>query len=298
MKYKSPAALEMAVKSAAQKSPVDTNRAIAGFYFHRLLCRVFSKADSPFVLKGGQSILARTINARTTRDIDLLAQEKSLENAIEDLKDLAATDLDDFISFKFDRTEPIKADDEYRSGQKVWFNPVLGAKIMQAISIDLVVDEVDHLEPETLTPADRFEIEGLPTFDYKIYRAENALADKLMAITEIHDGRPSSRVKDLVDIVVYARTCEVDGQTLASCISKEAKVRGIRFQGSFDIPQSWYLNFKKTYTKLAAQAKISPLAPNVESAVETARKLLDPAIKNESDRLHWNPNSLKWESRH
>lgn len=64
MRYKTPAALEMAVKEAAKKSPLDTNRAIAGFYFHRLLCRVFSDPDSPFVLKGGQSVLARNLPER------------------------------------------------------------------------------------------------------------------------------------------------------------------------------------------------------------------------------------------
>ena len=55
MRYKTPAAHGMAVKEAAKKSPLDANRAIAGFYLHRLLCRVFSDPDSPFVLKGGQS---------------------------------------------------------------------------------------------------------------------------------------------------------------------------------------------------------------------------------------------------
>lgn len=42
MRCKTPTALEMAAKEAAKKSPLDTNRAIAGFYFHRLLRRVFS----------------------------------------------------------------------------------------------------------------------------------------------------------------------------------------------------------------------------------------------------------------
>ena len=124
MRYKTPAALEMAVKEAAKKSPLDTNRAIAGFYFHRLLCRVFSDPDSPFVLKGGQSVLARTVDARATRDIDLLARETSVEAAVADLRRLAGIGLDDFISFSFDKAEPIKADDEYRSGMKVWFTPL------------------------------------------------------------------------------------------------------------------------------------------------------------------------------
>ena len=38
MGYSSPRALEMAIKDAAKASPLDTNRAIASFYFHRLLC--------------------------------------------------------------------------------------------------------------------------------------------------------------------------------------------------------------------------------------------------------------------
>lgn len=151
MRYKTPAALEMAVKEAAKKSPLDTNRAIAGFYFHRLLCRVFSDPDSPFVLKGGQSVLARTVDARATRDIDLLAREASVEAAVADLRRLAGIGLDDFISFSFDKAEPIKADDEYRSGMKVWFTPSLGGKSLQAVSVDLVVDEVDDVAPDMVS---------------------------------------------------------------------------------------------------------------------------------------------------
>ena len=195
MRYKTPAALEMAVKEAAKKSPLDTNRAIAGFYLHRLLCRVFSDPDSPFVLKGGQSVLARTVDARATRDIDLLARETSVEAAVADLRRLAGIGLDDFISFSFDKAEPIKADGEHRSGMKVWFTPSLGGKSLQAASVGLVVDEVDGLEPETVTPADRLQIDDIPVFDYRIYRAESALADKLLAMIGVHDGRPSSRVK-------------------------------------------------------------------------------------------------------
>ncbi|MCQ4848475.1 nucleotidyl transferase AbiEii/AbiGii toxin family protein [Gordonibacter pamelaeae] len=65
----------MAVKAAAKASSLDTGRAVSGFYFHRFLCRIFSRQDSPFVLKGGQSMLARTADARATRDIDLLSEK-------------------------------------------------------------------------------------------------------------------------------------------------------------------------------------------------------------------------------
>lgn len=153
MRCKTPAALEMAVKEAAKKSPLDTNRAIAGFYFHQLLCRVFGDPDSPFVLKGGQSVLARTVDARATRDIDLLARETSVEAAVADPRRLAGIGLGDFISFSFDKADPIKADDEYRNGMKVWFTPSLGSKPLQAVSVDLAVDEVDAWRPTWLHAA-------------------------------------------------------------------------------------------------------------------------------------------------
>ena len=129
-----------------------------------------------------------------------------------DPRRLAGIGLDDSISFSFDKAEPIKADDEYRSGMKVWFTPSLGGKSLQAVSVDLVVD---GLEPETITPADRLQIEDILVFDYRIHRAESALADKLLAMVEVHDGRPSSRVKDLVDVVVYAQACRIDSRNVA-----------------------------------------------------------------------------------
>ena len=117
MRYKTSEDLDRAIKAAAEASPLDTGRAYAGFFFHRLLCRVFSDPDSRFLLKGGLGMLARTIDARATRDIDLLSTGDDLEEAVEELKRLAAVDLGDFVTFSFAGMTPIKAEDEYRSGK-------------------------------------------------------------------------------------------------------------------------------------------------------------------------------------
>lgn len=53
MRYKTSEDLDKAIKAAAKASPMDTGRAYAGFFFHRLLCRVFSDPDPRFLLKGG-----------------------------------------------------------------------------------------------------------------------------------------------------------------------------------------------------------------------------------------------------
>ncbi len=294
MRYQTPSALEMAVKSAAQASPLDTGLAVSSFYFHRLLCRVFSAKDSPFVLKGGLSVLARTVDARATRDIDLLARETNLDAALEELKHLASIDLGDFVFFLFEKAEPIKTDDEYRRGTKAWFTPMLGGKSLQPISIDLVVDEIGGLEPEIVTPADRLDIDGLPVYDYRIYRVECALADKLLAITEMHDGRPSSRVKDLADIVVYAKTCEVDGRTLVEQVIREAAARKIVLPDCFTVPEAWMVNYNTAYAKMARQAKIDGIAGDLNSAQQIARKLYMPVFERTHTHARWNPACMRW----
>ena len=295
VKYKTPAALEMAVRNVARQSPMDTNRAIAGFYFHRLLCRVFSQGADRFVLKGGQSVLARTLDARVTRDIDLVAQEESLEEAIADLVQAASIDLDDFVSFVFDRAEQIKAEDEYRCGTKVWFTPFMGAKKLQPISIDLVVDEVRGLEPEILAPADRLDIEWLPVCDYRVCRVESALADKLLAMIELHDGRASSRIKDIVDILVYAKTCSVDGATLAERVENEASARKIAMPKEFVAPLWWKQNGSVQYAKMARQAGVLELAGNIAGAEEVVNRLYAPCFDRSMSVCKWNPQTMRWE---
>ena len=294
MRYKTPAALEMAVKAAAKASPLDTGLAISAFYYHRLLCRVFSAEGQRFVLKGGLSVLARTVDARATRDIDLLAREMDLDAAVEELKRLASIDLRDFVVFRFDKAELIKAGDECRSGTKVWFVPELGGKPLTPVSIDLVVDEVDSLAPQALAPADRLDIEGLPVCNYWVYRVESALADKLLAMLENHDGRPSSRVKDLVDVVVYARTCEVDGETLAEQVAKEAAVRKVSLPATFSIPDMWFESYEAIYEKMARQARADGIAPDLASAQQIARTLYAPALGTASDSAKWSPGDLRW----
>ena len=191
MRYKTPAALEMAVKASAKNSGIDTSRAITGFYFHRLLCRIFNDPQHSFVLKGGQSMLARTVDARATKDIDLLYKEQSLEHALSKLETLASTDLDDHMRFMLQSADPIKVEDEYRSGLRIVFQPMLGPKRLQPISVDLVVDKVPLERAEFITPADRVNVEGIQVYDYLVYPVENSLADKLCALTERHDGRVS-----------------------------------------------------------------------------------------------------------
>lgn len=295
MTYRSAAALEMAVKQVAKDSPLDTNRALAGFYFHRLLCRVFADGNDSFVLKGGQGVLARTLDARATRDIDLLSRRGDIETALSDLRTLVERDLGDFILFKFEGAEPIKADDEYRSGMSVKFVPWIGAKRTQPISIDLVVDEVPLEKIDRVAPVDRLPIKGLMACDYLVYPVEAALADKLCALMERHDGRASSRVKDLVDITVYALTCDIDGDDLLGMARRETAVRGLASIQAFALPDEWGAAQAKQFAKLCAQTGLPAAYRTMDAAAELASMLFGPMLDGSVAGLTWRHEAVAWE---
>lgn len=293
--YSSPKALEMAVKEAAGRSPMDTNRAIAGFYFHRLLCRVFSDLDSPFILKGGLGVLARTTDARYTRDIDLTTNSLDIDAAVDELKTLALKDLDDFVSFGYIGCNPIKAEDEYREGRTVTFDVFLGAKKVQTVSVDLVTDKIDCGEPDRVLPADRVELAGIESCDYLVYPVERAVADKVCGITERHGDRPSSRVKDLVDIVVYARNIAFEFDALSAALKTELSARRLALCRTFDVPQEWDDVQARQFKKLTERAGIPDSFHDIHNAEVLVKKLIEPCLSGQTDLNVWNTEALAWE---
>lgn len=294
-RYKTARALEMAVKEAARKSPMDTSAAIEGFYFHRLLVRIFDGGESPFVLKGGHGMLARTLDARRTRDIDIVTNDLDIEAALQELRSLVSRDMDDFLSYEVAGYGPIKTGDRYRDGYSVSVSVMFGGRSMYPVSIDLVADEVECGRPEYLTPADRLEIAGLPVCDYPVYPVEAAVVDKLCGIMERHDGRPSSRVKDLVDLVLYATHEHIDGDELATRLREEAATRGIVLPAAFCLPDEWTGTYEKLYGRLVSQTALGESFRSMGDAAEIVGRLFDPALTGACWGMRWNPETTSWE---
>ena len=293
MGYSSPKALEMAVKDAAKASPLDTNRAIAGFYFHRLLYRVFSEPGTPFVLKGGQGMLARTIDARATRDIDLATDSLDVDAAVDELKRLAAKDSGDFVTFELRGVAPIKGEDEYRDGYTVVFDAFIGPKRVQRVSVDLVADSIAIGEPDYMAPADRIDVRGIPVCDYPVYPSARAVADKVCGIVERHGGRPSSRVKDLMDIAAYALTEDFDAEALGAALDREVSARHLSLGSEFALPEEWGDAHEAQYLKLAAQARMPLDISTLSGALAIAKELLDPIFSGSAAGL-WNHVARTW----
>ena len=98
--------LELAIKDAAKKaaqhagpgvSAASVDAKIRQARFDRFLSRVFAHGErSEWLLKGGMSMLARVSRSRTTKDVDLAAQQApNLAEAERDLTELVGVELGD-----------------------------------------------------------------------------------------------------------------------------------------------------------------------------------------------------------
>lgn len=204
MRYETPHDFKQALKAAARKSPQDTNIAIKDFYTDRLLARVFSEASPSFILKGGRSMLARTISARRTLDTDFVCNGINLNEAKEKLVQLASKDLNDFLSYSFTKDSEIGNEQEYRSGIRIHFDVYFGAtKKVDSIKIDIVSDVVPDENYELIRPCNILPIQGFEIPTYCVFPKEHSIADKAYALMQHFNGQESSRPKDLVDIVQY-----------------------------------------------------------------------------------------------
>lgn len=294
-RYKTYRAMEQAVKAAAKASGRDINKAIQAFYHDRFLCRVFS-ADSPgFILKGGQSMLARIPYARETRDIDLIGRTSDIDEALEELIDAASVDLDDFVEFRFKDKRPTDTSQDYREGYTVTFETWLGGTSRKGtVSIDLVVDALPPEEFDVVTPVSRIEIEGVKTFRYLTNTAENRIAEKVCATMQDYNGRPSSRVKDLADLITSMINEKVDADKLSRLISTERKLRSIDRIGQFSVPGSWKNTLSGNYAKLAKEAALPSEFAGVVDAEAAVATWLSPVFSGDASGKTWIPEEQRW----
>lgn len=238
--YPDARAVEAAIKAAAESThDVDPTRQtgdlIRQAYYDRFLCRVFSESDaSEWVLKGGTGMLARIPTARRTLDADLYRAGHDKDEALADLRRLAELDLGDHFRFVYREHHEILADDTqpYTDGCRVTFDAYLGVKLVDTIKVDLSVGTLPADSLEVEEPANRLRLPRLVSYAYRLYPVANQIADKVCATITDYGGRPSSREKDFVDLVVIAVTQSVDAVRLRQAIASECAKRSFNTRTS------------------------------------------------------------------
>ncbi len=296
--YPTPAGVEAAIKDAAKKAAktdlsLDVNRRIQLEYFNRFLSRVFSDGDeSEWVLKGGTGILARVPSTRSTRDIDLYREGFTLTQALDDLIRLAAIDLGDHFRFEYvGHTDSIGNDTQpYTEGYQVKFNIFIGLSAKGNLQVDLAVGAGMTGDVVTTEPATALNLPRLARNPYRLYPVVDQIADKVCAtMTEYHE-KASSREKDLVDLVVFATTQDIDGDGLRIAITTEARRRKMETFDHFAVPTTWGAG----YAKLSKPVPYCADYRTVDLAAELVTRLIDPALSRDAEGKTWSHESLSW----
>lgn len=296
--YPSAAGVEDAIKDAAKKAAatdpsLDVNKRIQLEYFNRFLSRVFSEgAGSEWMLKGGTGILARVPSTRATRDIDLYRQGFTLTQALDDLIRLVAIDLEDHFRFEYaSRTDSIGNDTQpYTEGYRVKFNIFIGLRPKGSLQVDLAVGAGVTGEVTTTDPATTLDLPRLVSHQYRLYPVVDQIADKVCATMTAYGYGTSSREKDLVDLVVFAATQDIDGTALRIAIATEAHRRQMVPLARFSVPSYWGAG----YAKLSKSVPYCLNYRTVERGSDLVSRLIDPALSGDADRKAWAHERLSW----
>jgi predicted nucleotidyltransferase component of viral defense system len=240
-RYKTPTALRRALEdrlmAAVRRDGGDIQRMRRQAAFDRLLCRLFHEPDAPWLLKGGYAMELRIRAARTTRDVDLairnLPTKKWDDTAIRNLLESAASvDLQD--GFEFTIGAPtMDLDAAPYGGSRFPVEAQMAGRRFANFHLDVSAGDVLREPFEILEGQDWLGFAGIAKVKLPAISREEQFAEKLHAYTLPRTGRPNTRVKDLVDMVLLFNSGTMDQVRLAENIKATFLRRGTK-----DVPES------------------------------------------------------------
>lgn len=283
MKYSSARSFRQALEDRLRKNypPQRIPRLRKMIAFERFMAHL----DDRWILKGGYALQLRTESARTTQDIDLLAQHITQEEVAETLLEMLHQDLGDHFEFYMERTNP-----DTNFGSTIRFRVIarLAGRVFERFHIDVgfgdpIVEPIEYLVPPTYLSFAEIPISPIPC-----YPVTQHLAEKLHALVR---PRPveTSRVKDYVDILLFASfDDDLHAEHLTAAIQAVFETRGDPVPNQLDqIPGSWHAK----YDQFAKNLDL-PFS-EFDEAIQGAQSFINP-ILNRTANGNWDPESWTW----
>lgn len=283
-------------RATAKVTGIPANELVRRFVYDRFLSRVFADPTSPWVLKGGTAVLARVNDARHSKDVDLLRSLGSIDEALDALRTAVTIDLADHFRFAIAAVRPAggTAQQPDVTGYRIRIDAYCGPRRCETFGVDLVTGSLMTTEPEAVRSTLPLEVPGVPGPTVRAYPVVDHIADKLAATEATYaDGSRSSRVRDLVDLIVFARTQTVDGEDLHTAIAAERLRRGLPRTDRFATPDGW----AKSYPAVAAMTTHCEGLRDLQNATRFVAAFLEPAMTGSVSAHRWTPSEERWSRR-
>lgn len=290
--YSNPAAFRSALtdrlRNEARNSQWTLQQLQRQFAYDRLLERLYL-VDSSWIVKGATALVARDIGVRGSLDIDVY-REKAREVTEAELREAADRDIGDWFRFELG-TSQVSTD-----GAKGIRIPVIahvGATVWAQFHVDLVGADLRMTgQPEEVPPLARVLMPDVEQHGYLAYPLTDHVADKVAATFELYGDqqRPSTRYRDLVDLIAIASNAALNADELRNAVQSEAGRRGIALPKTFDVPdrELWERGYE-------AEAKRSLLsfAHTLDDALKLVRAFMDPILDGTATGT-WDPDQAEW----
>jgi hypothetical protein len=267
-----------------------------GVVFQRLLARLMAVApDRWIILKGGLALdlrLAGRTGARprVTKDMDL-ARAGGPEEADADVRRAQALDLGDYFELDARRVE-LPEEDRLAGGAGLRYRvrALLAGRIFEEVLVD-VGFAPPAVQPDVVEAPDLLGFAGLPPVRVPALPAAVHVAEKVHAYTRRYGpgGAPSSRPKDLVDLVLLAAH-----EPFVATELRAALVETFASRGTHPLPDELPPppgEWDRPYRELAEQVGIPP---EFHAGHEQARAFLDPVLGGAGHAVRWNAAAQRW----
>lgn len=285
-------ALEQRLKNEAQTSGVALLRLRKRVAFERLLARLATSDSSGWVLKGAFALELRLgLRARTTKDIDL-GRADDEEAATEHLEAATRVDLGDFFVFEVRRTPALDAATGFHA-VRYTVRADLDGRRFEQFPVDVAFSEASPIQAEPLFGANSLGFADVAALQLPVVSLEQHVAEKLHAYTGAfgRDQRESTRVKDLVDLVLIGELTEIDAKRLHQALTATFAQRGRQpLPDALPLPPS---SWARPFAVLAREVGV---AVDIEAGHAAAARLLDPVLRSEAGG-QWDSESQLWRSR-
>jgi hypothetical protein len=240
------------------------------------------------VIKGATALLARRVSVRHTIDLDIY-RAGAIADVERLLRKAAALDIGDWMTYEVGPAVRIRAAGAQATRAKVATS--IGTRLWAAFQVDLVAEGIELTgDPDPVRPLTEVEILTAARKTWQAYPLVDHVADKVWAILERHEGRPSTRYKDLVDLVAIAHRATVAASSQRKALAKEGRRRGLSLPGTFDVPdrRMWEQGYRAE-----ARRTVGLNETDLEAALTAVAPFLNPLLDGTATGS-WHPLTQTW----
>jgi predicted nucleotidyltransferase component of viral defense system len=254
--------------------------------FERLLARLGGAAPGRWALKGGLALDFRLKDrSRTTKDMDLVRRDDE-PAAIADMIQAAASDLGDFLVFSVEGRS--RLGDEEVGSVRCRIRAELAGRVFENVAVDIGFSDPLGWAPEWVHGSDLLAFAGIEPVEVPVVPIEQQVAEKVHAYTRTYGGQPSSRARDLVDLVLIEQTTVLDAERLHAALSGTFDGRRLHaLPASLPPPPAeWSVSYRKLASEVGLDTQLA-------AGHHDAAALLDPVLAG----LHsgrWDPTLRRW----